>query len=206
VKRRPTKDRIPADEGEWLRRARAGEDEAFSRLVEAYQVPVFNLCYRMLGDAELAEDAAQETFLRAFRNLAGFDVRRPFRTWLLSIAAHHAIDQIRRRRVPILPLEDALPESSLRDPSPTPEAALVQRQKEQDVQRMLRHLAAADRAAIVLHYWYDLSYEDMAGVLQTSVSGVKSRLHRARKQLAALSPGRTRLAAEGTQRVDAPAV
>ena len=206
MKRRPTKDCIPADEGEWLRRARACEDEAFSRLVEAYQVPVFNLCYRMLGDPGLAEDAAQETFLKAFRNLAGFDVRRPFRTWLLSIAAHHAIDQIRRRRVPILPLEDALPESSLRDPSPTPEAALVQRQKEQDVQRMLRHLAAADRAAIVLRYWYDLSYEDMAGVLQTSVSGVKSRLHRARKQLAALSPGRIRLAAEGTQRVDAPAV
>jgi RNA polymerase sigma-70 factor (ECF subfamily) len=206
VKRRPTKNLIPADEGEWLRRARAGEDEAFSRLVEAYQATVFNLCYRMLGDAELAEDAAQETFLRAYRSLAGFDMRRPFRTWLLSIAAHHAIDQIRRRRVPILPLEEVLPESSLRDPSPTPEAALVQRQKEQDVQRMLRHLPAADRAAIVLRYWYDLSYEDMAGVLQTSVSGVKSRLHRARKQLAALSPGRARLAAEGTQRVDASAV
>ena len=186
--------------------APAGEDEAFSRLVEAYQVPVFNLCYRMLGDAELAEDAAQETFLRAYRSLADFDVRRPLRTWLLSIAAHHAIDQIRRRRVPILPLEDALPESFLRDTSPGPEAALVQRQREEDVQRLLRHLAAADRAAIVLRYWYDLSYEDMAGVLQTSVSGVKSRLHRARKQLATLSPRRTRLAAEGTQRVDAPAV
>ena len=115
-------------------------------------------------------------------------------------------DQIRRRRVPILPLEDALPESFLRDTSPGPEAALVQRQREEDVQRMLRHLAAADRAVIVLRYWDDLSYEDMAGVLQTSVSGVKSRLHRARKQLATLSPRRTRLAAEGTQRVDAPAV
>lgn len=206
MKRRPPLDRTPADEGEWLRRARAGEDEAFSRLMETYQVPVFNLCYRMLGDAALAEDAAQETFLRAYRNLAGFDVRRPFRTWLLSIAAHHAIDQIRRRRVPTLPLEDALPESSLRDPSPSPESALVQRQKEQDIQRMLRHLTAADRAAIVLRYWHDLSYEDMAGVLQTSVSGVKSRLHRARKQLATLSRDRTRLAAEGTQRVDAPAV
>lgn len=206
MKRRPTKDRTPADEGEWLRRARAGEDEAFSRLVEAYQVPVFNLCYRMLGDAELAEDAAQETFLRAYRNLAGFDVRRPFRTWLLSIAAHHAIDQIRRRRMTILPLEDALPESFLRDPSPGPEAALAQRQREEDVQLMLLQLAPADRTAIVLRYWYDLSYEDMSGVLQTSVSGVKSRLHRARKQLATMSHRRIRLTEEGTRRVDASAV
>jgi RNA polymerase sigma-70 factor (ECF subfamily) len=203
VKRRPTKNLIPADEGEWLRRARGGDEEAFSRLVEAYQAPVFNLCYRMLGDAELAEDAAQETFLRAYRSLAGFDMRRPFRTWLLSIAAHHAIDQIRRRRVPILPLEDVLPESSLRDPAPTPEAALVQHQKEQDVQRMLLNLSAADRAAIVLRYGYDLSYEK--GCSQTSVSGVKSGCT-GRASSWRLSPGRARLAAEGTQRVDASAV
>ena len=107
-------DRPPAEEGEWVRRALGGDDDAFARLVETYQVPVFNLCYRMLGDSDQAEDAAQEAFLRAYRNLAAYDLRRPFRTWVLSIAAHHAIDQIRRRKVPTIPLEDALDDSSPR--------------------------------------------------------------------------------------------
>jgi RNA polymerase sigma-70 factor (ECF subfamily) len=187
VKRRPGTRWTPEEEGEWLRSARGGDDEAFERLVEAYQVPVFNLCYRMLGDAGLAEDAAQETFLRAYRNLTAFDPRRPFRTWVLSIAAHHAIDQMRKRRVPTMPLEDALDEAAPRDPAPGPEAALVSREGAEDVQGLLARLHPSDRAAVVLRYWYDLSYEDMAGALQTSVSGVKSRLHRARKQLASLA-------------------
>jgi len=199
-------DRPPAEEGGWVRRALGGDEDAFARLVEAYQVPVFNLCYRMLGDADLAEDAAQEAFLRAYRHLAAYDLRRPFRTWVLSIAAHHAIDQVRRRRVPTIPLDDALDDSAPRDPALGPEAALVQRQGEEGVQRLLGHLSPSDRAAIVLRYWYDLSYEEMAGMLETSVSGVKSRLHRARKQLATLAPASGRVRSGGAQRVDASAL
>jgi RNA polymerase sigma-70 factor (ECF subfamily) len=178
-------DRRLAEERDWLRRARLGEAEAFSRLVEAYQMPVFNLCYRMLGDADLAEEASQEAFLKAFRNLAAYDPRRPFRTWLLSIAAHHAIDGIRRRRLATVPLDDLPIEADPLDRAPGPEALLVQRETAQEVDRWLRSLAPRDRAVMILRYWYDLSYEEMADMLQTSVSGIKSRLHRARKQIAA---------------------
>jgi RNA polymerase sigma-70 factor (ECF subfamily) len=86
------------DERELVAQAQLGSDEAFTELVEAYQTHVYNLCYRMLGEAESAEDAAQETFLRAFQHLQRYDHGRPFGTWLLSIAALYCIDRLRRRR------------------------------------------------------------------------------------------------------------
>jgi len=80
------------EEKRWLLQARNGDEEAFSRIVEAYQRPVYNLCYRMLGDRMLAEDAAQETFLRAYLGLKRYDPKRAFINWLLSIASNHCID------------------------------------------------------------------------------------------------------------------
>ena len=98
-------------ETRWLELALRGDEDAFCRLMELYQKPVFNLCYRMTGDPQEAEDAAQETFLRAYQNLKRYDPQRSFATWLLSIAAHYCIDQIRRRKALITPL-DALPEET----------------------------------------------------------------------------------------------
>ena len=86
------------DEQAWILQAQQGSDEAFTCLVETYQKPVYNLCYRMLGEPEAAEDAAQDTFLKAYQNLTRYDIERPFATWLLSIAAHHCIDKLRRKR------------------------------------------------------------------------------------------------------------
>ena len=86
------------NESEWLVRAIEGDDQAFTRLVELYQNPVYNLCYRMLGTPGDAEDAAQEAFLRAYKNLQRYDRKRSFATWLLSIASHYCIDQLRRKK------------------------------------------------------------------------------------------------------------
>ena len=80
----------------WIARAQKGSAEAFTHLVEAYQTPVYNLCSRMLGDAYEAEDAAQETFLRAYQNLKRYDDQRSFSTWLLSIAAHDLLCRLRQ--------------------------------------------------------------------------------------------------------------
>ena len=85
------------NESEWLDGAIEGDDDAFAQLVELYQKPVYNLCYRMLGTPGDAEDAAQEAFLRAYKNLRRYDRNRSFATWLLSIASHYCIDQLRKR-------------------------------------------------------------------------------------------------------------
>lgn len=81
------------EEKTWILQAKNGSDEAFTYIVETYQTPVYNLCYRMLGHVEAAEDAAQETFLRAYQHLHRYDIKRSFATWLLSITAHYCIDR-----------------------------------------------------------------------------------------------------------------
>jgi RNA polymerase sigma-70 factor (ECF subfamily) len=173
-----------AAEAGWLEQARRGDDEAFARLVEAYQVPVFNLCFRILGEAAEAEDASQETFLRAYRSLSSYDPQRKLSSWLLSIASHHCIDRLRRRRLVSLPLEDLGPAEDPADPGPGPEASLADEERRQAVRRLLDQLAPQDRAAIVLRYWYDLPVEEIGETLGLSVSAVKSRLHRARRTMA----------------------
>lgn len=168
------------EEVDWIRKARDGDTAAFARLVDAYQTQVYNLTYRMLGERMAAEDAAQEAFLRAFNNLHRYDPSRSFRTWLLSIAAHHSIDRIRRRR-PQVPLEKMAPRAV---DAPGPERRVVQRETREAIQELLTLLSPTDRAAVTLLYWYDYSYEEIAETLDLTVSAVKSRLYRARRTMA----------------------
>lgn len=171
------------DERAWVLAALGGDPASFGLLAESYQRPVYSLCYRMLGQAEEAEDAAQESFLRAFRSLRRYDPGRPFGTWLLSIAAHHCIDRLRRRR----PLQEQGGEAELferPDGAPGPEESLEARQRREAVAALLDSLRAPDRAALVLHYWHDLSYEEIAATLGMSLPAVKTRMHRARRALA----------------------
>jgi RNA polymerase sigma-70 factor, ECF subfamily len=167
----------------WISQAQQGDSEAFTILVELFQRPVFNLCYRMLGTAEDAEDAAQETFIRAYQSLRRYDQGRPFGTWLLSIAAHYCIDQLRRQRYPTISLEDmTLPD--LPDTSPGIENRLGLKEERLHIQALLEFLDPVDRAAVIMYYWYDLSYEEICQVLNLTASAVKSRLHRARRSMA----------------------
>jgi RNA polymerase sigma-70 factor, ECF subfamily len=172
-------------ENDWLRQAQHHDDEAFAHLVETYQTPVYNLCYRMLGNAQEAEDAAQETFWRAYQAINRYDPSRPFGTWLLSIAAHYCIDQQRRKRVPTLDV-DLMTDMDAPDPAPQPEKVLGQQQEKEAIARVLENLNEQDRAIIVLRYWQEYSEEEIGQALSLSVSAVKSRLHRARRQLAQL--------------------
>jgi len=170
-------------EAEWLIEAQKGETNAFTYLVELYQKPVYSLCYRMLGNAEDAEDAAQETFMRAYKAIRRYDNKRPFSTWLLSIAAHHCIDQIRRRRFPIISVEE-LPFPELSEPSPGLETILVSNEEKNRIRSLLNVLEPLDRATVVLYYWYEFSYQEISELLSLSLSAVKSRLHRARRAMA----------------------
>ncbi len=171
------------NETQWLEKAQKGESQAFSYLVEFYQRPVYNLCYRMLGNAEDAEDAAQETFLRAYISIRRYDASRPFSTWLLSIAAHYCIDQIRKRRVPLVSVED-LVVPDLPDPAPGLESTLGRKEEQRRIRAVLDILEPVDRAAVIMYYWYDFSYEEICQSLTLSMSALKSRLHRARHVMA----------------------
>ena len=176
------------DEMAWVVRAQQGSDEAFTHLVETYQTPVYNLCYRMLGEAESAEDASQETFLRAYQHLHRYDRKRPFATWLLSIAAHYCIDRLRRRKFAMFSMDEEDDENAPFEipdvDAPNPEMESVRKEERDHLQALLQRLDATDRAAIVMRYWYDFSEAEIAESLRLTVSAVKSRLHRARRTLA----------------------
>lgn len=163
----------------------AGNQEAFGELVELYQRPVYNLTYRMLGEAGEAEDAAQEAFLRAYQHLDRYDNTRPFKTWLLSIASNYCIDRLRKRRLTWLSIEEPLPpHPSLTSAEGEPEDAALSGERHAAIQALLTELAPEYRAAVVLRYWYDMSYTEIAEMLDTTESAIKSRLFRARQSLA----------------------
>ena len=178
------------DENAWVLQAQQGNDDAFTQLVETYQKPVYNLCYRMLGEPELAEDAAQETFLRAYQNLHRYDSSRSFATWILSIAAHYCIDRLRKKKFSVFSMdvedEDGTPFEVADPASPDPEVESVSREDRDRLHILLKDLDATDRAAVVMRYWYDYSEIEIAQSLKLTVSAVKSRLHRSRRALAGM--------------------
>ncbi len=178
------------DELAWVLQAQQGNDEAFTKLVEEHQTHVYNLCYRMLGEPEAAEDAAQETFLRAYQNLHRYDRNRPFATWLLSIGAHYCIDRLRRRKLSVFSMDEENEDGTsfeIRDAaSPDPEAESVKREDRDRLHILLKDLDPTDRAAIIMRYWHDASEIEIAEALNLTVSAVKSRLHRARRALAGM--------------------
>lgn len=161
-----------------------GDQDVFTVLVERYKDAVQNLAYRMLGNATEAEDVAQEAFVRAYTQLATYKPAHKFSTWLLSIASHLAIDQLRRRRFLALPLEDVPFLEWIVDAGVSPELSALRGEQQDEIQNYLQRLPAKYRAVIVLRYWHDFSYEEIAAALNLTPALVKARLHRARELLA----------------------
>jgi RNA polymerase sigma-70 factor (ECF subfamily) len=172
------------DHTDLIIQARRGDDTAFTIQVETYQGPVYNLCYRMLGEYQAAEDAAQETFLKVYQNLTHYDLERSFATWLISIASHYCIDRLRQGRFYSYSLDNER-RAELPDPSAIdPERETTKRLQQERLQNCLNFLDPINRAAVILCYWQDCSEEEIANTLHLTVSAVKSRLHRSRRELA----------------------
>lgn len=171
------------EEGLWVTQALRGDHTAFAHLVDAYQVPVYNLCYRMLGNGAEAEDAAQETFVRVYTNLKTYDLQQRLSSWILAVASHYCIDRL-RRRIQWLPLDDGIQVDPLPGNVTQPEHEAMERESAGEVRKMLQALPAEYRLVIALRYWQDLSYAEIAQVTGASESAIKSRLHRARQMLA----------------------
>lgn len=171
---------------EWVEATKQGDQDAFAELVYTFQDPVYNLCYRMLGESGEAEDATQEAFLRAYLNITRYDTQRSFKTWVMSIASNHCIDRIRKRRMHYVSLDDEPTAAALALSSkdPLPEQATLQNERSELFQDLLLQLDADYRVAVILRYWYDYSYAEIAETMNTTESAIKSRLFRARKSLA----------------------
>ena len=178
----------------WLGQARRGDQAAFALLVGAYQGPVYNLCYRMLGNAPEAEDATQETFVRMYTKLHTYQPERKLASWVLSIASHYCIDRLRRRHGQWLSLDEEPVAATLASRQAGPEDMALREESRGEVQRLVDALPPSYRVPLILRYWYDLSYSEIAEVMGLTVQAVKSRLHRARLQMIEKSPAGSTLA------------
>lgn len=166
--------------------AQRGDKAAFAQIVSEFQTPVYNLAYRMLGNRNDAEDAAQETFLRVYSQLKTYDAAQSFGTWLLSVAAHYCIDRLRRRKFQWLSFDDPRWDESapsLISDLPSPEASALSHEREDEVQKGLQKLPPQYRLVLVLKYWNDLSLEEIGKLTGDNVGTVKVKLFRARQML-----------------------
>ena len=165
-----------------LQRIVAGEQRAFAELVDLYQRPLFGFLGRMgMGQAQ-AEDIAQETFLRAWTHLPGFDAQQAqFGTWLFTIARNLAFNALQsaahQREVKGAELPDPPSEQ------PGPAQTLARAQQQARLQAALRQLPMADRSPLALVYVHELALADVALIEGDSLAAIKTRLHRAKQRL-----------------------
>jgi len=155
-----------------VRQATGGYLDAFEELIHRLQRRVYGFAYQHLRDSEEAHDLAQEIFVKLYRNLARYDSERPFEPWFWKLAANTTINY-RRKRVPI-PTEPSTESADPNSTTRTHDPALVE---------ALSQLDPAYRLPILLHYYADLSLEQVSQSLNLSIPAIKSRLHRARAQL-----------------------
>lgn len=178
---------------EIIDRARSGDGDAFASLFEAHGDEVLRVCRRMLGGREPAADAQSEVFLKARRALDGYDPARSFRTWLLAIASNHCIDQLRRAALERRVFADtALEAGELEGPEPSPLSRLLAREKHAALDRAIESLPIEYRLPLLLRYYAEASYDEIAESLGTTRSRVGTLIFRAKRKL------RERISAPGT--------
>ena len=165
----------------------AGDMAAFEQLVERHQALVAGTVGRMLGDNSEVEDVAQQVFLRVWKSASRYVPRAKFTTWLLKITRNLVFNELRRRRrhaVRPLQTEPEGEEMQLKDEQgQTPDASLLEGELRRAIDAAIAQLPETQRMAVVLRRYEELSYEQIAEVLEQSVPAVKSLLFRARTEL-----------------------
>lgn len=166
-------------EADWIRLAQQGDRRAYAELVKVHQQGVINMVYRMCSDTQMAEDVAQDTFIRAWQHLPAYQPRSSFRNWLYRIASNRALDIFRRERetadIDDLPIPSG---------NPGPESEAIRSERGQAVQRAVLALPAASRSVLVLREYEGLSYKEISQMLDIPLGTVMSRLNYARSKLA----------------------
>ncbi|HEV8123483.1 MAG TPA: sigma-70 family RNA polymerase sigma factor [Gemmatimonadales bacterium] len=189
----PRSDLATATDQEVVVLARAGRDAAYRELIRRYERPVFSLIYRMVRDRELAEDLAQETFVKALNAIESYRPEFKFSSWIFKIANNAAIDQLRRRELDTLSLDgspnaetaDAVEATALQisDRKETPLDELEARELGGAIEDAIARLRPEYRACILLRHVEGRPYEEIAEMLSLPLGTVKTYIHRARNEL-----------------------
>ena len=171
-------------DGDLVRRARSGDRDAYGELVTRYQDAILRRAQTILRDPAAAEDAAQEAFVRAYKYLHTYDDRYRLYTWLVRIVTNVCLSQLSSHQWHTLPLERALSVPSVTLESDDPELAALTNERAQELQAAIAGLPSKYREVLILRYWQDLAYEEIAKRTTQSLGSVKTQLRRGRILLA----------------------
>ncbi|MBH0158907.1 MULTISPECIES: RNA polymerase sigma factor SigW [Fictibacillus] len=166
-----------------------GDQEAFEGIVDLFKDKIYRHCFRMVGNGHEAEDLAQETFLRAYRNISKYNSEYKFSTWIFRIATNLCIDRLRKKK-PDYYLDAEVPGtdgatmySQLSSEEPLPEEVVTENEEWNELQSEIMKLPEKYRTAILLKYVEDLSLEEISKIMDIPVPTVKTRIHRGREAL-----------------------
>ncbi len=186
-------DLVSLSDQEIVALAKEGREAAYRELIRRYERPVFSLILRMVRDRQLAEDLAQETFIKALNAIATYKPEYKFSSWIFKIANNAAIDQLRRREVDTLSIDGAPNATSaddieatalqVGDKGETPLAELEARELGTHIERAIAQLRPEYRSCIMLRHVEGLAYEEIAQLLDLPLGTVKTYIHRARHEL-----------------------
>src|ERR1700676_720945 len=178
-----------ASERQRIAQARAGDAEAWGELYRQHAPAIFRFCCRAMPTREDAEDATMDIFIKVRQKLSQYDASRPFRAWLYTVAANHCWDLLRRRKLRQGLETGEVDNLPLEHPDPGQLQQLMERRSSQQVRRALDQLPARSRMALVLRYYSDMSYDDIATTLAVLRTFVGVVLLRARHQLREILEG-----------------
>jgi RNA polymerase sigma-70 factor, ECF subfamily len=186
-------DLIHSTDHELVTFARTGSEKAYRELLDRYQRPVFSLIYRMMRDRELAEDLAQETFVKVFNNLEKYNPKYKFSSWIFKIASNLAIDNLRKKEPKTVSLdgsryartddEVAASRISVASEDEDPEQLLLAKELGAEIESAIGSLRAEYRTAILLRHVEGRPYEEIAEIMEVPLGTVKTYIHRARSEL-----------------------
>lgn len=186
-------DLIRSTDHELVAFARTGSEKAYRELLDRYQRPVFSVIYRMVRDRELAEDIAQETFVRVFNNIEKYNPKYKFSSWIFKIASNLAIDTMRKKKLDTVSLdgsryartdeEIASSRLALASEEEDPEELLLAKELGSEIEKAIGSLRIEYRTAIVLRHVEGRPYEEIAEIMDIPLGTVKTYIHRARSEL-----------------------
>jgi|SRR2546430_3233931 len=180
-----------------IARARAGDAEAWGQLYREYAPAIFRFCRRAMPTREDAEDATMEIFMKLKSKLSQYDATRSFSAWLYKVAANHCWDILRRRKIRQDKETEDVENVALEHPEPSQLEKLIEQRSSEEVRKALEKMSVRARMALVMRYYSDMSYDEIADALGVRRAFVGVVLLRARHELRQALEGNAALAAGG---------